>query len=239
MRFMTASTWESDFTAVLVRNIAAVRADVGMTIEAFATRCNEVVGEPDRFKPNTLQGLFAGKRKNLSVAELVVFAEVLGLPIASMLIPAITNEKVPMPNGDSLSPIEWWEKIALDTTHGVAAPMGFDSGRKSFHSTIAVKEAAENLKRLRASFGLYRARQELLKEGDAPDFTEEYIANAIRRDLVLVQNSLRMLDRYGIELNLDDPLLPWVRFAIAEHLDHPEIERVAGEVSKWLGRGHR
>lgn len=234
---MTADAWEKAFTHVIVRNLAAVRDDVGLTIDQLAKRCDEVVGEAGRFKPNTLQGLFAGKRKNVTYAELVVFAQALGLPVAALLVPVLTSEPVPMPGGSELTPTEWWAELALSTTRSITGGGGMKSGRRAQWASVVVRDAARDIEDLRTALDLYRDREGLAEED--PTFRVDILVERVRRDVVRAQASLRLLETYSIDINPNDPVIEWVQGVDAVNLTSADIAAAADWTAGWRARGHR
>lgn len=79
--------WEVRRTKQIVRAMVSAKNELGMTTEQLASRCNEWLGETDAVKPATLNGLFTGKRKSLSVTEVEMFAAVLLLPLLDLIYP--------------------------------------------------------------------------------------------------------------------------------------------------------
>lgn len=94
--------WEVRFTKQIVRTIAHYRDLRGLTTEQLAVKCSEAYGEPGKVKGNTLNGLFAGKRKSIGVAELLVFARALEVPPIFLFLPMATGEEVEISPDDKI-----------------------------------------------------------------------------------------------------------------------------------------
>lgn len=79
--------WETRYTKAIVRNMIRVKEMQGFTTQRFVDRCNEFLGETDKVKLSSINGLFAGKRKTISTAELQMFASALDVPVLGLLYP--------------------------------------------------------------------------------------------------------------------------------------------------------
>lgn len=86
--------WEIRFTKQVVRNIAHYKDELRLTTEQLAERCSEAYGEPGKVKGSTLNGLFAGKRKSIGAAEIMIFAAALGVPPVMLMLPIGLEETV-------------------------------------------------------------------------------------------------------------------------------------------------
>lgn len=82
---LPGDTWETRRTKQTVRAIARAKTELRITTEELAARCSEFLG--DEVKPTTLNGLFAGKRKSLSTAEVEMFAAVVRVSTLDLLYP--------------------------------------------------------------------------------------------------------------------------------------------------------
>ncbi|WP_144797730.1 hypothetical protein [Microbacterium paludicola] len=215
---MPSDAWEIAFTQVIVRNIAAAREDAGLTIEQFARRCDEVVGEPGRFKSNTMQGLFAGKRKNVTYAELIVFATALDLKLESLLLPVLTGELLPLPDGRELTVLEAWTHVSevADKEAGERTTRIPKARVRSRLVRRAARQQAELYKTLRALGGLVLETS----------YSEPLITRA-RFGVTVCQNDLRELDRVGIQVNESDPIIAWCRSVDPDSLSDNEIVTMA------------
>ncbi|MDJ0337621.1 helix-turn-helix transcriptional regulator [Cryobacterium sp. PH31-O1] len=94
--------WEVRFTKGIVRTIAHYRDLRGLTTEQLAAKCSEALGEPGKIKGNTLNGLFAGKRKSIGMAEMLVFARALDVPPIFLMLPMATGDDVEIGPGESI-----------------------------------------------------------------------------------------------------------------------------------------
>lgn len=105
--------WEVRYTKTIVRTIVSLKEQLGITTEELAARCNLFLHEPDKIKTSTLNGLFAGKRKSISVPEVIMFAAALNTPVMSLISP-------PWVQGIEVRPGERMEAVrAMRTMIGV------------------------------------------------------------------------------------------------------------------------
>lgn len=80
--------WEVRRSKQMIRALSHERSKGGMTTEELARRCSRFLGEEGAVKTSTLNGIFAGKRKSLSVAEVEMFAAALNVPVDRILYPS-------------------------------------------------------------------------------------------------------------------------------------------------------
>jgi len=92
--------WEVRFTKGVVQNIARYRDLRGFTTADLAAACNAIYGEADHIKASTLNGLFAGKRKSIGIAEILVFALALNVPPIALLF-ASDNRQIEVSPGQT------------------------------------------------------------------------------------------------------------------------------------------
>lgn len=79
--------WEVRRTKQILRAVQRDKEARRLTTEALAERCSRFLGEPDSVKKATLNGLFAGKRKTISITELTMLSRALGTPLWDLLYP--------------------------------------------------------------------------------------------------------------------------------------------------------
>lgn len=225
---MTADEWETRYTRVIVRNLSKLRENAGYTIEQFARRCDEVVGEPGRFKPNTLQALFAGKRKNVSISEAEVFAEALRIPLAAILVPIATGESLPTPRGDHRSAFGAWQHLT-----GEGMTSSTDAAAEVFHELGGVSSFGRALSDLRSDLFAFRYFD--------PDYAgavkvitpRGVLLEQVRGALRLCSASLRQFDRAGFTVDEDDPLVLWARHTNADYLTEEALVDFARRLVKY------
>lgn len=131
--------WEVRRAKQMIRFIARERSRGTMTTQELARRCSKFLGADDAIKTSTLNGLFAGKRKSLSVAELEMFASVLGLAVDEIMYPA--GEQIEVRPGEFLSSAD-----ALVNAFSVSLPSAVGSirvGRRAEAAFAIVKSADE------------------------------------------------------------------------------------------------
>jgi hypothetical protein len=75
-----------------------------MTTEELAARCSYFAQDPDYLRPSTLSNLFAGKRKTISVTEVIIFALALRIsPIALLVSVGVEDDNVEFWSGNVVS----------------------------------------------------------------------------------------------------------------------------------------
>ncbi len=84
---LPSDEWGARRTKQIFRAIARAKNAAGLTTDQLATMCSDYLGEPGAIKLGTLNGMFAGKRKSISVVEVEVFAAVLGVPFFDLIYP--------------------------------------------------------------------------------------------------------------------------------------------------------
>lgn len=80
--------WEVRRTKQILRAVVREKETRRVTTEALAARCSAFLGAPESVKKATLNGLFAGKRKTISITELTMLSRALGVPIWDLVYPA-------------------------------------------------------------------------------------------------------------------------------------------------------
>lgn len=78
--------WETRRSKQIARAINRVRREKGMKSDELAARCSKFQGQ--EVKVSTINGLFAGKRKSISVPEVAMYAAALKVPTSDLLYPA-------------------------------------------------------------------------------------------------------------------------------------------------------
>lgn len=96
--------WETSLTKRIARNIARAKDEVGLTTEQLAALCSTFLGKQGAVKATTLNGLFAGKRKSVSAAELVMFSACLDVPVLALLTAPFDTD-VEIRPGRSMPPL--------------------------------------------------------------------------------------------------------------------------------------
>ncbi|GGH45009.1 helix-turn-helix domain-containing protein [Microbacterium album] len=201
---MVDGDWENDFTRAVARNLAALREAQGLTIEAFARRCDEVVGVDGRFKPNTLQALFSGKRKGVTATELFVFAEALHVPILALLIPMGGNRGMPLPSGSMESAQMMWQRL---TGYGMTAAE--DEAKLVYYELHELAEFVSDLSDLRSQIISFFYSDTEPGGSIQVLATRGVLLEQVRSLMKSCREALRSLERSGISFDRHDPLIAW------------------------------
>ncbi|TFD80303.1 hypothetical protein E3T54_03485 [Cryobacterium sp. Sr8] len=215
--------WEVRFTKQVVRNVARYRDLRGLTTEQLAAGCSEVFGEPGKVKGNTLNGLFAGKRKNIGIAELLVFAQALNVPPIALVLPMDNSDVV-------ISPKQFGAASAFHAYlwfNGESAPDSSPSSEEFF-------AASAPLRWVRAATDQMRKVIQMNYEMIALDRAENKTGIRETRyttdfDLESAIEALAMLRQRLNEKSISAPALPdWLSFVDREPLLVPSLPIVAG-----------
>jgi transcriptional regulator with XRE-family HTH domain len=135
---LDADDWEVKFTKSVVRNIARYRDERGITTAELAQACNEIYGEEGKVKASTLNGMFAGKRKSIGVAELLVFAQALNVPPLALVFSTANSSHQLIPSRDQ----EWQSVRAYDWFIGKMA-IGKGNREEFWSISRTIKEIDE------------------------------------------------------------------------------------------------
>ncbi len=84
---LSTDGWEARRTKQIARAVLRLKNDRGYTTEQLARRCSVFMGADDAVKTATLNGLFAGKRKTVSVTEVQMFAYALDTSVIDLMYP--------------------------------------------------------------------------------------------------------------------------------------------------------
>lgn len=93
--------WEVRRTKQILRAVVREKEARRVTTEVLAARCSAFLGAPESVKKATLNGLFAGKRKTISITELAMLAHALATPVWDLIYPA--REKIEVRPGVLMS----------------------------------------------------------------------------------------------------------------------------------------
>lgn len=107
---MTADQWPAAFTARVVQAMREARQAAGLTMGDLAQGCADR-GYPE-IKEQTIKNLEAGRRANITIVDLVVLADVLGVPPVALLFPLGTDATVEVLPGREVST---WDALAWFT----------------------------------------------------------------------------------------------------------------------------
>jgi hypothetical protein len=222
--------WEARFTKAIVRNLARLRAYAGMTIDEFATACDEVAGEPGRFKANTLQGLFAGKRKTIALSELVIFAEALRVPLIALLVPVVEPEAIEWTPRRRTVPIGIWDLVTGFIGAGSEEPNEMSEVVQHFFDLIKFQRDA----RKQAMNGAFT-----LAYNSDPNTSfklvgsVEVVLERFRGSARQYQSWTSELEKIGIAEQSDDEIAAWLKYVDPETVT---IEGISAFVRKFEGQ---
>lgn len=186
--------WEVRRAKQMVRALARERAKGGMTTEELARRCSRFLGEEGAVKTATLNGIFAGKRKSFSVAELEMFAAALSLPIDRILFP--TGEQIEVRPGRFKSSADALVSSMSVTFPAASYPVRV--GGRAEGALAIVQDAEEIADAAARVIGGYR-----LGLG-----TENYLALRMMRLGFAPQNLSRSIQRYRETWHEEPPTIP-------------------------------
>lgn len=207
LQALPGDDWEVRLTKAIIRNISWLKDEQGITTEQLARRCDEFLGTSGATKTSTLNGLFAGKRKTISVPEVIMFATALSVPVMALLAPSRVQEIEVRP-GSTMNPV-----AALRTMVGIEAwlwgppnPLHMWHGSEFPPQSSAARATETIVQHWRAEDTMFSAMAELLdgieREAD-PLILSAYLAST--------QNALREYHWWGQELArhaLQPPRLP-------------------------------
>ncbi|WP_327291252.1 helix-turn-helix domain-containing protein [Streptomyces sp. NBC_01198] len=200
---MTPEQWPTTFTARVVQAMREARQAAGLTMSDLAQGCTDR-GYPE-IKEQTIKNLEVGRRANITIADLVVLADVLGVPPVALLFPLGTEASVEVLPGREVST---WDALAWftgETPTNQPAPQGTARDLldlfRNHGDLVAAATASSTLakeRRREASTTLDRARRAALLER-AAGYEEHAFEDSA--DLRAFRNRMR-------ERNLVPPTLP-------------------------------
>ncbi|GGD83128.1 helix-turn-helix domain-containing protein [Microbacterium murale] len=204
---MTEDDWEKRYTAAIARNITSIREHSGMTLNQFADACDRMVGIPGSFRANTMQALFAGKRKNIAAAELAVFAKVLGVPIVALLVPVL--------DGGNMANVLRGEVDTLAAWHeAVGSGTPASSSETSARVVHALDEFA-SFDRALAEFRNVTFATAFLHSDYAGNVTVQDSPEALLGQAIVAltecRHFLKGFDERGVTVDEADPVIKWCR----------------------------
>lgn len=212
---MKADQWPTAFTARVVQAMREARQAAGLTMGELAQGCADR-GYPD-IKEQTVKNLEAGRRASITIVDLVVLADVLGVPPVALLFPLGTDATVEILPGREVST---WDALAWftgETPTDQPAPQGTARDLldlfRSHGDLVAAATASNALARERrreASTTLDRDRRAALLER-AAGYEEHAFEDC--SDLGIFRTRMR-------ERGLVPPALP----ADLAFVDQPEVQ---------------
>lgn len=82
---LVGDDWETRRAKQVIRAVVRAKNEIKVTTEELARRCSELTGR--EVKTATLNGIFAGKRKAVSLSDLEAFSQALIVPLTDLLYP--------------------------------------------------------------------------------------------------------------------------------------------------------
>ncbi|HBF84494.1 MAG TPA: transcriptional regulator [Streptomyces sp.] len=107
---MTPDQWPTAFTGRIARRLRDSRKAAGLTMAEVAQGCAER-GLPE-FTEHSMKNLESGRKTSITVAEVVVLADVLGVPPVTLLFPLGSSATVEVLPGREVST---WDAVAWFT----------------------------------------------------------------------------------------------------------------------------
>jgi transcriptional regulator with XRE-family HTH domain len=94
---LPTDSWSERVTKRIARTVNHHRKEQGWTTPEFAALCSRYARDPDYLRPSTLSNLFAGKRKTITITEVLIFAEALRIsPVALIAAIGVEDDSVEM-----------------------------------------------------------------------------------------------------------------------------------------------
>lgn len=112
---MKQQGWPERLVAVIATEIRRQREKRDLSAQKLSDRCTEL-GYP--IARNTLSNLENGRREAITVAELFVLADALGLPPLHLVFPVGQVETVEVVPGVELSPLRGFQWVGAGRGHG-------------------------------------------------------------------------------------------------------------------------
>ncbi|MFD4922327.1 helix-turn-helix domain-containing protein [Streptomyces goshikiensis] len=107
---MTPEQWSTAFTGRIAQRLREARKAAGLTMAEFAQGC-AARGVPE-LTEHSIKNLESGRKTSISVADVVVLADVLGVPPVTLLFPLGSSATVEVLPGRELST---WDAVAWFT----------------------------------------------------------------------------------------------------------------------------
>lgn len=171
------SEWAAALSKAIAREVRRHRQARGMSAQQLADACAEL--GMSALQRTVISNIENGRRANLTVAEVAVLAEALGVPPAALMFPAGHVEEVEVLPGKTVTPLEaadWW--------------YGADAAEDSDLSLMRIHRDLE--RRIR---GLYRGIWEQAiadyRWHSEPDGPEAQAARALAQELTDQLHTLR------------------------------------------------
>ena len=107
---MTLDQWSTAFTSRIAQRVRESRRDAGLTMAEVAQGCADR-GVPE-FTEHSLKNLESGRKTSITVVEVVVLADVLGVPPVALLFPLGSSATVEvLPDRE----VSTWDAVAWFT----------------------------------------------------------------------------------------------------------------------------
>lgn len=151
--------WEVRRTKQILRAVVREKEARRVTTEVLAARCSAFLGAPESVKKATLNGLFAGKRKTISITELTMLARALGVAIWDLVYPVREEIEVRpgvfMSSADALVADSFISLPVVGSGNMVHLPGRLvDTSRLITRSEVLTDHVARAIAHIRAGIGL-------------------------------------------------------------------------------------
>ena len=220
--------WETRLSKQVARNISFYKYLQKLTTKQLAEICNEIYKGNGEIKVPTLNGLFHGKRKSISIGEIMVFARALKVAPIMLMLPVATAEDIEIVPGETVEPLEAYKYItAADRRNRTDDGTGSYRYAKDFEDSAwyeplwILQRHDDLLDGLERVYVVYAAGLRL-KNLLSPE--------AIKESKERVNNSLENLSsvrRRATELGL---ALPRVPSSIENHVNRIPVSEIDGEI---------
>jgi hypothetical protein len=224
--------WGTRLTKQIARTVNHYRREMGLTTSALAILCNIAIRDDensDEIKATTLNNLFAGKRKSISVDEVIMFARVLGVPPVALIVPlGVENSSEAWPGQytaigtafDAVVGNARWGSIFDEALRELPVHGGEEAAAR--HRDMfgdprdgAAKKAHRVTRAMLESGRLSRKliEQVLMFHDSAPSMPEsdrDALLSMIRTGAETLKSSRDELRGLGVEIGDPLPMLSWV-----------------------------
>jgi hypothetical protein len=227
--------WETRFSKQVARNIAAYKDERKMTTKGLADACNEIYRDPDHVKVATLNGLFAGKRKSIGLAEIMVFARALKVAPILLMVPLTLEKHVELVPGHTLDISDALDYITAadrfdDRPKGnerFSGSSSYDFDGKAFEQFELIVEHKNARNLIIYENALWLAEQELVRE--FPKAVDVIGGNSQKG---FFRSACKSLAIVRMRLGMSEIPLPEIEPVLAEMVSHPDqIEKASAGIA--------
>ena len=229
---LSGDDWETRYTKSIIRNMVKIKDLQGFTTQDLVDRCNQFLGEENKIKLATLNGLFAGKRKSITAAELQMFASALDVPLLTLLYLPQEDTLEIRPGHTATSSYAIRHSAAIwnfyEGDSALDLEKSLDSGHDpaSYATYLLVRtwftrwDLYEHVVRLMNAIG-----------AGEPDETLEHYAKAVTPVLYRIQDERKQIRELGVK---PDPMPETYDWVDTLRPDHFSKDLARAYFPKWL-----